>query len=352
MLKRLSIYLLPYILFSQLQLTFKDSTGFQGKLLAYPILSYTSETRLAYGVGGRYFYRKNPKAKLSALTLTLAHTQNSQILAILDFRHEYQQNYLSGQVSYKKFPTSFFGIGASSIFKNEEKYTPITFFADVNYDVEMAKNTYLGSGFIIQHASFDPFKEEGLLIKETRNGLLDHFISGMKLSSTYDSRDHKFNTFNGFYGRGEFQLFSSVFGSEFTFRKLILDTKYFKKVHKYLIWANQLKAEFSSSETPFLQLPQLGGLYSLRGLTTARFVDTHAFFIQSEARYKLSGKLGLIGFIGAGSVNNNISFDRASFVYGIGGRYYYPGKERLTLRADIGFSEDGAQIYLGINEAF
>jgi len=346
-------FLLISLTFSQLKFSFNDSTtGFEANLLAYPILNYATETRIGYGAGGRYFYRSIKEREFSTITPVLLYTQNKQLLINIDFDHYYEKSHIYGKVTYKKFPTSFYGIGNSSSFDKKEKYTPKLLRLNLNYERNIAKNIAVGMGTEIQSVSFSEFDSLGVLTQNNIVGLTDNFISGLNFLATYDSRDHKFNSYSGHFTRLQYQLFDSSLGSDTNFSKFLMDVRFFKKVGK-LVFAHQIMYETSTNSTPFMLLPRLGGGKSLRGMSVGRYIDKNLFYSQLESRYRVLKKYSITGFVGFGQVwNKSFSDNKLHPVYGIGGRMHYPGKERLTFRADLAFSKDGNQIYLEINEAF
>jgi hypothetical protein len=75
-------------------------------------------------------------------------------------------------------------------------------------------------------------------------------------------------------------------------------------------------------------------------------------FSQVEYRVPLYWRIGMVFWTGAGAVANDISalFEETLVSYGTGFRFNV--KDRVNIRADIGFGDDGAEFYLNINEVF
>ena len=275
----LLLFCLISALSSQLKFNFNDSTGFEGKLLAYPILNYATETRIGYGIGGRYFYRSNKKREFSTLTPVMIYTQNKQLLMNIDFDHYYKESHVYGKIWYKKFPTSFYGIGNNSSVDDVEKYTPKLFNLSINYEKNMSKNIAVGMGAEFQSVSFTAFDPLGVLNQNRILGLTKNNINGLNFLTTYDSRDHKFNSYSGIFTRLQYQLFHSTFGSDINFSKFLVDFRFFKKVGAVVL-ANQTKFETSTSSSSFMMLPRLGGGKSLRGMSVGRYIDKNLLYSQ------------------------------------------------------------------------
>jgi hypothetical protein len=96
-----------------------------------PVLGYTPETKTAAGAVLNYHYRQSggdANSRPSNVTLSFIYTQKHQISCELpaELYWDDETYYLSGYVSYSKFPDLFFGIGNNTLNKNEENYTPQT----------------------------------------------------------------------------------------------------------------------------------------------------------------------------------------------------------------------------------
>jgi outer membrane translocation and assembly module TamA len=78
--------------------------------------------------------------------------------------------------------------------------------------------------------------------------------------------------------------------------------------------------------------------------------------LQAEYRQYFWRRFGFVVFGGLGNVSNQlISFDFSTmkYSYGAGLRFLFNKNQKINLRMDIGFGQDGNRgIYFGIEEAF
>ena len=106
---------------------------------------------------------------------------------------------------------------------------------------------------------------------------------------------------------------------------------------------------------PFYYLSQLGGQNILRGYYQGRFRDKNLAALQAEYRLPLFWKLGGVAFANIGQVAARLShftFGNLHYTLGAGLRYLFDKKEKIQIRADIGFSRDSTGFYFSIFEAF
>lgn len=109
-------------------------------------------------------------------------------------------------------------------------------------------------------------------------------------------------------------------------------------------------------ETPFYKLPAVGGPKNMRGYYAGRYRDNVFAMIQLEYRQFVWWKFGFVAFAGFGNVADhilNFTFDHMKYSYGFGLRFRFNEEQKVNLRMDMGFGNDGNKgIYFGIEEAF
>jgi hypothetical protein len=78
--------------------------------------------------------------------------------------------------------------------------------------------------------------------------------------------------------------------------------------------------------------------------------------LQGEYRQFFSKRFGFVLFGGVGNVAENLidyRFDNLKYSYGAGLRFKFNQEQKVNLRVDFGFGNDGNRgIYFGIQEAF
>jgi outer membrane translocation and assembly module TamA len=115
----------------------------------------------------------------------------------------------------------------------------------------------------------------------------------------------------------------------------------------------------TGSQSPFYLLPALGNDEMMRGYYNGRYRDRNFIAGQTELRYRLSERIGVVGFLGTGEVfHSSFSFSQLKPDYGAGLRYFFDIEKGLSLRADYGIGQkpmgEGREsgFYIGLGQAF
>jgi hypothetical protein len=135
-----------------------------------------------------------------------------------------------------------------------------------------------------------------------------------------------------------------------------LDVKHFRSFKEDHVFAGNFYLAHAFGETPFYKLPAIGGPTRLRGYYAGRYRNNVFTMLQLEYRQFFWWKLGFVVFAGAGNVADellNLSFSDLKYSYGAGLRLRFNEEQKVNLRVDLGFGNDGSSgIYFGIEEAF
>jgi hemolysin activation/secretion protein len=106
---------------------------------------------------------------------------------------------------------------------------------------------------------------------------------------------------------------------------------------------------------PFRYLSALGGTDIMRGYYAGRYRDKNLIALQSEFRFPLFWRFGMVVFASIGEVSDKILVYRFKTVkYGIGTglRFALKPHEKLNLRIDFGWGNQSFASYLTVTEAF
>jgi len=93
----------------------------------------------------------------------------------------------------------------------------------------------------------------------------------------------------------------------------------------------------------------------MRGFSATKYLGKSSASAQFEARWHISEKWGLVGFGGAGTIDDSFSqiHDREVIPsYGIGLRFMVLAEKRINLRLDYARSTDSDAIHVSVGEAF
>lgn len=156
-----------------------------------------------------------------------------------------------------------------------------------------------------------------------------------------------------------YQRYQDVVLERFSFNRLSAEVEHYipflnKKRVIALHAATELSFNSDDQLVPFYLQPTLGGPRTLRGFRRYRFYDDNSVVYNAEYRWEVSTGFEMALFADAGRV-----FDRPSEIArlsqmktsaGFGARFN--ARERVALRIDTGFSNEGYRIWLQVTSAF
>jgi len=328
--------------------------------LFFPILFYSPETKTGFGAGVGYFFREpggTVDSRPSAVLSNLIYTQRKQIAIglLADIYLKDEVFYLSGEFGYQKFPDKFYGIGNHTSGDAEEDYTPEEFEILLKFQVRLMQGLYLGPLYKVAHSRLKETSDDGSLATGEILGSEGASISGLGLVINWDTRDNVFYPSTGDFHQLFATLFSQDLGSDYDFKRYILDLRHYLTVIPNHILALQLYGRSTNGDVPFQELSQLGGVNLMRGYYQGRYRDHDLIAFQAEYRLPLWRRFGLAGFAGAGDVSskvNNFRWRDLKTSIGFGFRYLLAPEEKLNLRFDFGFTKETSGFYINFAEAF
>jgi len=330
-------------------------------LLALPVVYYRPETKLAFGGVGIYYFRPRnslPGTRASSIRAGVIYTTANQIIAKIEPRIflEDEEYYVSGDVSFFKFPDKFYGIGNNTPSSAEEDYVPQILRFRAGFDYQFLPRLFGGVVFNFYNYRILQYAEGGELMQGMIPGSSGGRISGAGITLKWDTRDNVFFASRGAYFAVTAITFQRFLGSEFAYTDYTLDLrKYFSFIPgQYL--ALQFYGGFTTGEPPFQSLQRLGGEKLMRGYREGRFSDRNYMLLQGEYRFPLYWRFGAVVFAGVGDVSSRIGAFRLPDLkpsYGFGFRFAVNQEERLNIRLDFGFGQRGnSGLYLTASEAF
>lgn len=326
------------------------------RLMLLPILFRSPDTGFAVGVLPQVIFLSTETSNPSTLRMDTYYTQKNQYHFLLRSNNWIQSNQLNltGKLSLRHWPTSFYGIGNNTSADWKESFTETLYDASLGLSKHVGSNLYLGGGALIRNGKVNSTERGGLLKTEMVRGTGNTFITGMNIGITYDSRDNHFFPTKGSYHK--LNLFGSFrgLGSDHKFIKISMDVRKYFSISRIKTLAVRAEGIFSGGEVPFRMLPSIGG--SLRGYSSARYIDRHMVSIQLEYRIvPVFWRLGLVVFAGTGDVFSNvdeIQFNNLKDMVGIGLRYVFFRDEKINIRFDVGIGRQSSGDYIDLSEAY
>ena len=349
-----------------------DSTSLQtkpapgNKLILFPILFYQPETGTGFGASVVYLFtlgqRTSPaeggRSLRSSIGARAIYTTKRQIITSVA-----AETYPAGgryralaNLSFERFPNSFWGIGNDAPESLKEDYTPALVAASGEFSAEVARHMYAGVFAQGGNRKLREIEEGGLIATRTVPGTEDVTLVTLGLVLTRDTRSS--NMFPRF---GEFhQLRASrardVSGNGNDYSTLWLDLRTYVPIRSGLMALRALGIA-SGEVPPFDLMPRLGGESLLRGYFGGRFRDRSLGAFEAEYRSGMWHRLRGVLFGGAGQVVDLPGDMRLAAFHpsaGFGFRFLLNRAEEFNLRVDYGwgFDVESSGFYIGFGEVF
>jgi hypothetical protein len=346
----------------------KDSTR-KSSFVVIPILTSAPETGLEIGGAGLYsFYSDTVRAhgtKVSDIYPYASITTKGQSHFSVSTSYWTPKNLANytGAVSYINYPFNFYGIGNNTRKADAEDVDEKRFKLNLGSSWFVAKNFYIGlvaGGFDYKYMNIDLSGDHfyGEPPVEDVNGGAGIFIGPNLLfdsrdNNTYSTRGVIINAyFNGMHGitsnNGYIGGFFNIEYSEF-----------FSLSKKLVLGLDIQEQSLTGGLSPFYLLPEMGSDEMMRGYYNGRYRDRNFIAGQTELRYRISDRIGVVGFLGTGEVAHNMfSINTLKPDYGGGVRYFFDTEKGLSIRADYGIGEKvpgeprQSGFYIGLGQAF
>ena len=174
---------------------------------------------------------------------------------------------------------------------------------------------------------------------------------GIGVNIGYDSRDMPFNTYTGRSFQVNALFNDRSIGSDETYQSYDMAYSSYHKMSIPVVFAWEVRGCLKDGPVPLWDACKI----SLRGFSATDYLGKRSASAQFEARWSLSRKWGLVGFGGAGFINETFSGVRERELipsYGIGLRFTVLAAKRINVRLDYGRSTDSDAIHLSVGEAF
>ncbi|MFD2934123.1 BamA/TamA family outer membrane protein [Spirosoma flavum] len=327
------------------------------QLIPLPVIFYTPETHVAYGVLGVCLFRTDSTARTSNIDFAIIHTQNAQTVIEPTYTiFTKQEKYLiRGMLLYTKFPELYYGIGSGTTNAQEELISYRSLRAYNRFLRKVKPGWFVG----IQQQYFKTFNvhrsSDRQLPEQTLIGGLGSVVNGLGVASVVDTRDNIYSPVRGWYADVSFMEYGALLGSEFGFTNYLFDIRHYRSLSPNTVLAGQFYLNLNIGEVPFKQAATLGGSSLLRGYYNGRYRDNDALIMQAELRQHFFGRVGGVLFAGAGDVAHRpseFSISDLKLTGGLGLRYLISRKEHLNIRIDAAVGNKTHGFYVNISEAF
>jgi hypothetical protein len=336
------------------------ATAPRGGFVVAPVVYYTPETRLAWGIVGIHYFRlgeRQRSTRLSHYRFNLIRTQKKQSIAQVDYELYLPGGrfLIDGMVKYSYFPDRFYGIGNRTREEEREEFTSSNWRLQLNLQRRWGDFLFFGLHLETFDLSMREVESGGMLAAGTVTGSRGGTISGLGLFIKWDSRDNTFSPARGAYASLFLNRFLHSLNGDFRFGQLAVDARSYWPLGREQVLAVQGIWRSAWGDCPFQVLPMFGGLNLMRGFYDGRYRDRNMLAVQAEYRRPLWGRFGICGFAGAAQVQEKaprMRLDGFHPAAGFGLRYKFNRRENLNVRLDVGFAGSTPAFYLTFAEAF
>ena len=324
--------------------------------MVLPILFKSPDTGWAAGVLPQVVYRHRNSSNPSFLRLDAYYTQKKQYHLVLRSSNWILGNnlHLTGRISFKDWPTNFYGIGNQTSEASKISITERVTDIQTSVQRRIGKHSLIGAGYRFRNDNIRYPVESGFVFDPQENGDYSYQTSGISADFTYDSRDNHFFPSSGFYA--QFKIFQSagITANDSNFFTLESSITRYLNIYQNQVLALQAVSIHTRGAVPFRMLSSLGN--NLRGYSSTRFIDKNLLAARIEYRFvPLVWRLGFTAFAGVGDVFNSfedLSWNRLKFTVGAGIRFVFSSSEKVNIRLDYAFAKGSSGNYIDINEAY
>ncbi|WP_144209476.1 BamA/TamA family outer membrane protein [Shewanella donghaensis] len=332
------------------------------KLIDFSILPgpfYNPEMSLGVGVSAVGLYQVDPEDKvsqLSSLVINGLASINGALGAAVEsktfFNDDNQRLFISAE--FFDVPDVYYGIGYDNNHNdnNRVELSSRTYGINPMFHQRISTNSFVGVGFDAHYAEASDV--DILDAAVSVDPLFDSSHSvGINLLLNFDTRDNVLNPQTGRIAQIEVGVYRKDLGSKTDFEAYNALYSTYYKVSEDDIFAWQIRGRFTHGDVPWDQLSKIGGGDSLRGYTTGRYRDKQMLLAQAEYRQHISGRHGMVYWVGAGVISEDFNdLISSNLLPNVGVGYRFEVKPKVNLRLDFALGDGDSGFYFNVNEAF
>jgi len=333
------------------------------KLFVIPTSGYSNETGIT--IGGLVYYSYRPTSRLYSLP-----PDSHYIQPLVTFKNQWQLNYrsnfylkndqlyLTPQIDYEVWPSSFYGFGNNTLKYDEEKYTNNRF--SFRFGVANKINRLFAISLMIERDNYhlSDFEENRVLSTKNIAGSENYNLNSIGLGLIYDTRNIALYPTKGSYHQVEVNQAIDILGGNYKFTQYKLDLRKYSSFNPQHVFAIQGYISHIDNKAPFQKLNNLGK--KIRGYETNRYIDNSLVILRGEYRLfpwstTIFSRLGSVFFLESSQVASHLDkfkLNETKFSYGAGLRITLIPDEKMNLRVDLGISQDIVDIQVTTYEIF
>jgi hypothetical protein len=334
----------------------KTRTGF------VPILAPVTEPAVGYGIAGGliFFHRREGEPSPDPAPAGEGRTTPPSLTAIAGFATENGSwgvfgghrgvwkedriRYLGG-LGYADLQLTFYGTRpqTSDISRDMEIRT-VPFIQDIGVRIP-GSDFFAGLryAFVASDIAFKPGRNiPGITDREWTGSSK---IGGLIPYLEYDSTDNFFTPGRGIHAKASLGFFDEIFGGDYDYRELHAKAVGYWPVLPNVVAGLRADGQFVAGDAPFYALP----FVQLRGIPAMRYQGTDVLTLETEERWMVTPRWGLVGFAGIGKAADGFdALQDAETVWNTGGgfRYLTAREFGLQMGVDIARGPEQWAIYV------
>jgi outer membrane protein assembly factor BamA len=226
-------------------------------------------------------------------------------------------------------------------------YTTLYSFGYAEFQRRIVSDWYLGGRFMLMRTK-TTFDIPGIDAEELTN------MNNMGFVIVKDSRDNVYNPTTGTNLNLKTKHYRSSVGSDFKFDSYEFDYNKFFNLDEQRVLVARFAANVATGEVPF-EGQNVVGRDDIRGYTDGKHRAEQVYALQSEYRWNIYKKWGMVAFAGlAAAVNSlsELSFDGLLPGAGVGIRYMAVPSEKINVGIDVAVGKNDWGLYFRIGESF
>ena len=321
----------------------KTRTGF------VPILAPVTEPAVGYGIAGGlvFFHRKEEEqppdpppageGRMTAPSLTFIGglaTENGSWGVFGAHRGVWKGDrirYLA-RMGYASLQLTFYGTAPqTSDISRDVEIRIVPFIQDIGVRIP-GSDFFAGLryDFLSSDIAFKPGRDiPGVTDREwTGNSKIGGLIPYLE----YDSRDNIFTPNRGIHAKASLGFFDEIFGGDFDYRELHVKAVGYWPVLPDVVAGLRADGQFVAGDAPFYALP----FVQLRGIPAMRYQGTDVLTLETEERWMVTPRWGIVGFAGIGKAADGFeALQDEETVWNAGGGFRYLTAREFGLQMGI-----------------
>jgi hypothetical protein len=346
---------------------FNKDTSKRSSFIVVPVLTSAPETGIEAGGAALYsFYTDtvHHNTRVSSVFGYGTVTTKGQTRTSLNINYWTSENkyHFTAYTGYTHFPFDFYGIGNNTANADKEHIDEKRYKLTFGAEKLVGSNIYIGVVGGGVNFSYKDHNTGGIFDTdpqiEDRSGGAFVYLGP---SFNYDTRNNNTYTTKGMIVNAYFNAMQGIFGNN-SYNGGFFNMEYsqFFALNKQLVIGLDVQEQsLVGGLSPFYLLPALGSDEMMRGYYNGRYRDRNFIAGQTELRYRIDQRFGLVGFVGTGEVfHETFTFAQLKPNYGGGVRYFFDLEKGLSVRLDYGVGQKPAGekresgFYVGLGQAF